>query len=86
MSSAFLLVAVFRNKDGTLTSPEIWQGAVGGTPSELFDHWVENLDNFNEGEEPIPSHMLEIDPNGHAKTLPWNRVKETMQLLGRVII
>jgi hypothetical protein len=84
--SAFLIVAVFRNADGTLAAPAIWHGDVGDSPSAVYDRWLENLDNFQIGHEPIPSHMLEVDANGLTKTLPWRRVQETMRLTNRVIV
>lgn len=77
MNSAYLIVAVFRNSDKTLTAPSIWLGAVGETPSDIYHHWQENLSNFNKGEEPIVSHVLEVNPlNNHVSILPWADVEK----------
>lgn len=74
---AYLIVANFYNAEGTIDPPEIWLGAVGETPENIHDLWLEHLNNFKKGQEAVPLHVLAVDSlSGVSTRIPWKQIEQ----------
>lgn len=68
---AYMMVAVFRDAKGILTSPQIWLGAVEESIEGITGRWEEFIETFDTVDEPIASHILEVNPDGRTRNVTF---------------